>query len=383
MHFCYLTNEYPKPGHPHGGIGSFLKVICPALVQAGHQVSVINGTYGAREIMNRDGLTIIYTPFSKKRGIAWWHNYNAVDRELNDLHLVSPVDVVEGSELSFAFIKKRKDIAFVIRMHGGHHFFAEGEQRKLNKWRVYQEKRSFTKSDGFIGVSQYVINHTCKFLQIGNRPIRVIMNPINLSLFSGAPFNEIVPFRVVFAGTIIEKKGIRQLVQAIDKIVVKFPLVELHAYGRDWIDSEGFSFLGKLMNIIPDHLKKQIHFHGSVEQIDLPEIFSKSHLCVFPSHIETLGLVAPEAMAMQRAVIYTQIGPGPEVITPGESGWLCDPHDPNDIASKIIEAFSDEKELRRRAEIGFKKVRKQFNIDSILDQNINFYKEVIEAKARK
>ncbi|MFT4855368.1 MAG: glycosyltransferase involved in cell wall biosynthesis [Algoriphagus sp.] len=383
MHFCYLTNEYPKPGQAHGGIGSFLKVICPALVQAGHQVSVINGTYGTREIVYSEGLIIFYIPFSKKRGVAWWHNYGAVDRELTELHGHSPIDVVEGSELSFAFIKKRKDIAFVIRMHGGHHFFTEGEQRKLNKWKAYQEKRSFTKADGFIGVSQYVINHTSKFLQIGNRLICVIMNPINLSLFSGASFNDIVPFRMVFAGTIIEKKGIRQLVQAMDNIVVKFPLVELHAYGRDWIDSEGSSFLGKLMDIIPDHLKRQIHFHGYVEQIDLPEIFSKSHLCVFPSHIETLGLVAPEAMAMQRAVVYTQIGPGPEVITPGESGWLCDPYDPIDIASKIIEAFSDEEELRRRAEIGFKKVRKQFNIDSILDQNINFYKEVIEAKARK
>jgi glycosyltransferase involved in cell wall biosynthesis len=383
MHFCYLTNEYPKPGQAHGGIGSFLKVISPALVQAGHQVSVINGTYGAREIVNREGVTIIYTPFSKIGGIAWWYNYSAVDRELTELHLVAPVDVVEGSELSFAFIKKRKDIAFVIRMHGGHHFFAEGEQRKFNKWKAYQEKRSFTKADGFIGVSQYVVNHTRKFLQIGNRPIRVIMYPINLSLFSAASFNEIIPFRLVFAGTIIEKKGIRQLVQAMSTIAAKFPLVELHAYGRDWIDSGGHSFLGKLLDIIPDQLKKQIHFHGSVEQIDLPGIYAKGHICVFPSHIETLGLVAPEAMAMERAVVYTQIGPGPEVITPGESGWLCDPHDPNDIASKIIEVFSDEEELRRRAKLGSEKVRKQFNINSILDQNINFYKEVIQGKARE
>jgi glycosyltransferase involved in cell wall biosynthesis len=268
-------------------------------------------------------------------------------------------------------------------MHGGHHFFAEGEQRKLNKWRAYQENRSFTKADGFIGVSQYVVNHTRKFLQIGNRPIRVIMYPINLSLFSAASFNGIVPFRLVFAGTIIEKKGIRQLVLAMSTIVAKFPLVELHAYGRDWIDSGGHSFLEKLFDIIPDQLKKQIHFHGSVEQIDLPGIYAKGHICVFPSHIETLGLVAPEAMAMQRAVVYTQIGPGPEVITPGESGWLCDPHDPNDIASKIIEAFSDEEELRRRAKLGSEKVRKQFNINSILDQNINFYKEVIQEKAQK
>ena len=29
-------------------------------------------------------------------------------------------------------LKSIKEITFVIRMHGGHHFFAEGEKRKLN-----------------------------------------------------------------------------------------------------------------------------------------------------------------------------------------------------------------------------------------------------------
>ena len=383
MHFCYLTNEYPIPGQAHGGIGSFLKVICPALVQAGHQVSVINGTYGERTIVTREGVTIIYTPFSKKRGVAWWHNYSSVNRELTELHRHSPIDVVEGSELSFAFIKKRKDIAFIIRMHGGHHFFTEGEQRKLNKWKAFQEKRSFSKADGFIGVSQYVVNHTKKFLHVGDRPIRVIMYPINLTVFAGAPFEQMEPFRLVFAGTIIEKKGIRQLVQAMGAIIDKFPAAELHAYGRDWIDPAGHSFLERLLETIPDSLKNHIHFHGSVEQMDLPGIYAKGNLCVFPSHIETLGLVAPEAMAMQRGVVYTKIGPGPEVITDGESGWLCDPHDPKDIALKIIEALSDEEELKRRAIIGCEKVRNQFNINSILDQNVKFYKEVMHQKAQK
>lgn len=380
MHICFLSNEYPRQGQMHGGIGSFLKVICPALVEAGHTVSVISGTNGKREEIVLDGVHIIYTPFSKRRGLAWIHNYHAVDREIERLNQEKPIDLVEGSELSFAFIKKKKSIVYLIRLHGGHHFFAEGENRPVNIWKGFQEKRSFQKADAFIGVSEYVVSHTSKFLQIDPRPYKVIMNPINLELFSGADFDQIEPYRLVFAGTIVEKKGIRQLCMAMEAVVASFPKASLHAYGRDWKDPNGGSYLEKLKAQIPKKLKKRIFFHAPVDQQDLPNTFSRAHICVFPSHIETLGLVAPEAMAMNRAVIFTTIGPGPEVIQHGETGWLCNPHDPKDIAAKIIEVFSDFEEMKRRATKGKEKVNQQFNIKNILAENLDFYSQLILSK---
>lgn len=376
MHFCFLTNEYPRPGHAHGGIGSFLKVFCPALVTSGHQVTVINGTIGARHEVMSEGVRIIYTPFSKTRGIAWWHNYSAVNKEIEQLHAESPVDVVEGSELSFAFLQKIPGITYIIRLHGGHHFFAEGEKRKVNVWKGFQEKRSFQKADGFIGVSDYVVKHTSKFLEISPRPVRVIMYPINLEKFVPAEFDKIVPFRIVFAGTLIEKKGIRQLIEAMPQVLAAFPKAELHVYGRDWKDVKGRSYLELLQSAIPQQISKNVIFHGPVDQKELPEIYAKANLCVFPSHIETLGLVAPEAMAMQRAVIYTLTGPGPEVLSHGQSGWLCDPHQPASIAECILEAFSDQEEMKRRAITGRERVEIQFNIQHILGQNLEFYREV-------
>jgi glycosyltransferase involved in cell wall biosynthesis len=323
-----------------------------------------------------EGVKIIYTPFSKTRGIAWWHNYSAVNREIEQLHEESPVDVVEGSELSFAFLQKIPGIIYIIRLHGGHHFFAEGEKRKVNVWKGFQEKRSFQKADGFIGVSDYVVKHTSKFLEISPRPVRIIMYPINLEKFVPAQVDKIVPFRIVFAGTLIEKKGIRQLIEAMPQVLAAFPETELHIYGRDWKDIKGRSYLEFLQSAIPQQISKNILFHGPVDQKELPEIYAKANVCVFPSHIETLGLVAPEAMAMQRAVIYTLTGPGPEVLSHGESGWLCDPHDPASIAECILEAFSDWEEMTRRAINGRERVEIQFNIQHILGQNLEFYQEV-------
>lgn len=376
MHICFLTNEYPVPGFPHGGIGSFLGVFCPALSAAGHQVSVINGTSEDYSIVDREGVKIYYVPFSKIRGIAWIHNNWVINKQIKRIHTESPIDIIEGSELSLAFLSKIPSIKYVIRLHGGHHFFAEGEKRPLNKWKAYQEIRSFKKADAFIGVSDYVVKHTRKFLKIGPRPVRVIMYPIALNRFKPVPFEQIVPFRIVFAGTLIEKKGIRQLILGMEQVLGKFPEAELHVYGRDWKDSSGKSYKERLYSHIPIKIKQKIIFHGPVDQGDLPLIYAKAHVCVFPSHIETLGLVAPEAMAMQRAVLYTTTGPGPEVVKEGESGWLCNPHDPGDIAQKLIEIFNDSEEMKRRAINGCGKVNIQFNIENILEENLNFYRSL-------
>ena len=376
MHLCFLTNEYPVPGNPHGGIGSFLGVFCPALVSAGHQVSIINGALEGPSLVVREGVKIHYLPFSKKRGIAWFHNFREIGKEISRINQVNPIDVVEGSELSLAFLPKISNITYIIRLHGGHHFFAEGEKRSLNKWKAYQEKRSFKKADGFIGVSKYVVDHTQKFLKIVPRPVQVIMYPIALHRFKPENFDKITPFKIVFAGTLIEKKGIRQLVLAMEKVNHKYPGAELHIYGRDWKDLDGNSYKEKLIGFIPDALKEKIVFHGPVDQKDLPMIYAQAHVCAFPSHIETLGLVAPEAMAMQRAVLYTTTGPGPEVVEDGEAGWLCDPHSPDDIAEKLIDIFSNEAEMKRRAINGKDKVNFQFNVSRILGENLTFYQEL-------
>ncbi|PZV79128.1 glycosyltransferase involved in cell wall biosynthesis [Algoriphagus aquaeductus] len=379
MHICFLTNEYPRHGIAHGGIGSFLKVFCPALVRSGHKVSVINGTTGPREIIQIEGVTIIYTPFSRTKGLGWYLNNRAVDREIEILNKETPIDILEGSEMSFSFVTKRKNIVYLIRLHGGHNFFAEGEKREVSKWKSFQEKRSFKKADCFIGVSDYVVKHTSKFLPLGSKPVQVIKNPINLTVFEENGFDKIDPYNLVFAGTIVEKKGIRQLCEAIPKVLSKFPQVKLNVYGRDWKDSKGNSYLKKLMGTIPDKVKPQIVFHGPVNQQQLPEVFRTAHVCVFPSHVETLGLVALEAMATGRAVIYTKEGPGPEVIEDGVSGWLCDPFNPEDIADKIIEVLSDEKEMKRRALEGLKKVKTEFDIETILADNIIFYLKMIKS----
>ncbi|MBN3583026.1 glycosyltransferase family 4 protein [Algoriphagus aestuarii] len=377
MHICFLSNEYPQEGYTHGGIGSFLKVVCRGLVAAGNQVSVINGTNAARRIVIDEGVSIIYTPFRYVAGISWWFNFQAVNKELVILHKTNPIDIVEGSEMSFSFIRKIKGIKYLIRLHGGHHFFAEGEERSVNIWKAFQEKRSFRKADAFIGVSDYVVSHTSKYIGFQTKPTKVIFNPINNEIFRPADLNLIEPFNLVFVGTLCEKKGIRQLCQALPLIAEQFPKVHLLAYGRDWKDQKGASYLESLKAGLPKSTLNRITFKGPVPQQELPDIYSKAAICVFPSHSETLGLVAPEAMAMQRVVVFTKLGPGPEVIEDGKDGCLCDPFAPNDIAKTIINALAHPLKMESVAKEAAVSANKKFAPEAIINKNLDFYRQLI------
>jgi glycosyltransferase involved in cell wall biosynthesis len=379
MHICFLTNEYPKAGFPHGGLGSFVKTMAEALVKNGIQVTVIGLNYTlANETESVNGVRIIRIQKSKVKGLAWYFNSKNIAKTIAALHKENPIDILEGAELSLAFLPKIKEIKCVIRLHGGHHFFAEGENRGINWWKGFQEKRSFKKADAFIAVSNYVKSHTAKYLSYHNKTIEVIFNPINSQLFQPQEV-AIETNNITFAGTICEKKGVRQLIQAFPLVKEKFPDAILNLYGRDWFYPDGSSYIKMLQETELPKLgvfAKDVIFHGAVSYTEIPNAYAKATVCIFPSHMETLGLVAPEAMAMEKPVIFTKLGPGPEVITDGVTGLLCNPHHPEDIADKIIQVLNNPYKAQEIAMQGRLSVLQQFEIKTIVVNNVVFYNQI-------
>ena len=379
MHICFLTNEYPKKNFPHGGIGSFVKTISQEFVKNNIKISVIgiNYTYDYEEY-NENGVNIYRLKTSKIKGLIWYFNSKAIEKKIKEIHKNTPINVIESSELGLSFINKLKDIKYIIRLHGGHHFFAESEKRPINKWKAFQEKRSFKKADAFIAVSEFVKKHTEKYLSYHDKKVELINYPINTILFQ--PINiETIPNKIVFAGTVCEKKGIRQLIQAFPVVKAQFPEATLDIYGRDWLYSDGSSYIEMLYTkeiITIGEASKSICFKGAIAYEEISLKYAEAEVCVFPSHMETQGLVAPEAMAMEKMVIFTELGPGPETISDYQTGLLCNPYQPNDIAEKIIWVFKNQ---AKATEIG-KKARdlviNKYSLQKITNQNIEFYNSI-------
>jgi glycosyltransferase involved in cell wall biosynthesis len=380
MHICFLTNEYPKIGFPHGGIGSFIKTISQELIKNNHSISIIGLNYiDEEEEYLEEGIAVYLLKKSNIKGLNWFLNSHKINQKIVAVHKKNPIHIVESSELGLAFINKIKAIKYVIRLHGGHHFFAESENRSINLWKGFQEKKSFTKADAFIAVSEYVKNHTAKYLSYHNKKIELINYPINTELFKPIE-NKIIQHKIVFAGTVCEKKGVRQLIQAFPMVKKQFPHTTLEIYGRDWFYPDGSSYIDELKSkeiSVIGETSKSIYFKGTIPYEEIPLKYAEAAVCVFPSHMETQGLVAPEAMAMEKMVIFTALGPGPETIINYETGLLCNPYNPCDIAEKIIWVFENKEKVFEIEKKARNLVIEKYDIKKITHKNIIFYKSLI------
>ena len=377
MHICYITSEFPTKGLNGGGIGSVVKFLGEKLVKKNITVSVV-GFYNvsSEEVDVTKNINIYRLPKSKWKFARFFDNKKRLLRKIKEINAVCKIDIVEGSELNFAFFPKKTNYKKVIRLHGGHHFFAIELNKTPAFWRSYQEKKSFNKADNFIAVSNYVGNQTKKHLNI-DFEFRTIYNTVDIDKFKNKNQLEFKKNSLLFVGTICEKKGVRQLVQAIPIIKKQYPDVILNIIGRDWKFPDGKSYIEYLKTFILNEDSNNINIIGPVAHAKVPEYIEKADVCVYPSHMEAMPIAWLEGLAMGKKVIASKIGPGFELVKENETGLLINPYSPEDIAEKVIEVLTNIKEAEKRAVNAREDILKRFNTDLIINQNIKFYKSIL------
>jgi glycosyltransferase involved in cell wall biosynthesis len=104
---------------------------------------------------------------------------------------------------------------------------------------------------------------------------------------------------------------------------------------------------------------------------DIPEIMKACDIYVQSSWWEGFGLVAAEAMAAGLPVVASNVEGLSEVV--GSSGLLFEPGNPEELAKKISEAFSEKKRLSILAR---EQVKKRFSINRFLEEHILLYQNL-------
>lgn len=380
MHICFLCNEYP-PG-AHGGVGSVTQTLARSLVRRGHAATVV-GFYPPESACESfdEGVRVVRLPHTRIRGAGFVSNGARLRRALREIHRASPVDVLEGPEASLATVKKDFPAAKVIRMHGGHRFFAVTLGARPRAWRSWLESRSFERADHLCAVSDFVGRTTRALVGFGaRRSVEVLPNPIDVEMFSPAPREAEQRGLIVFAGTVCEKKGVRQLIEAMPSVVARAPYARLLVVGRDGRDAAGRSYTEGLRRAMPVCLRGRVEFAGAVERASLPELLARASVCVYPSHMEALPVAWLEAMSMGKAVVASRTGPGAEVVEDGVSGLLCDPHDPASIADAISRLLEDEGLRHSLGGGARRRAVENFSLEVLASRNEDFYRRCADAR---
>lgn len=236
---------------------------------------------------------------------------------------------------------------------------------------------SINKSDIVTSVSQSLKEDTYNLLDI-KKEIHVIPNFIELDKNRNEKL--ISCQRSVMAGkeerivthisNFRKVKRIPDVIRIFYKIQQEIP-AKLMMVG-DGPERENAETLCRKLGIM-----EKVIFFGNSNEID--QILSYSDLFLLPSETESFGLAALEAMAWSVPVISSNSGGLPEVNFHGESGYLSDVGNTDEMAANAIKILRNNETLSAFKENALA-VAKQFDIKNILPLYEELYDVAMKQK---
>lgn len=379
MKIAFLTPEYPhsRTGNS-GGIGTSIKNLAESLVGLGHSVRIL--VYGQKEetVFNDFGITIQLIKNVKIKGLSWYFTRKKLQHIIDDLYASNEIDIVEAPDWTgiSSFIQPKK-CPLVIRLNGSDTYFCHLDNRPVKWVNKFHEKRALKKAEAHISVSQFTADKTNELfgLQI---PFAVIPNGINPENFK--PDNTIQKDSntILYFGTLIRKKGLLELPLIFNQVFLKNPKAQLLLVGRDSADIfTGSSSTWELMQPLftPEALLS-VSYLGGVPYGEVRAHIAKASVCVFPTFAEALPVSWLEAMAMQKAIVASNIGWGPEVIYSGKEGVLVHPKCHETYANAILELLENEVLNTTFGNNAAQKIKDVFANQLIAEQSVQFYKQI-------
>ncbi|MBZ9628920.1 glycosyltransferase family 4 protein [Psychroflexus sp. CAK1W] len=381
MKIAFLTPEYPHQNTgSSGGIGTSIKNLADALSQLGHKVHIMAYAQAEDKVFEHENISIHQIKNQKFKGLSWWLTRKKIEKYINELHANNQIDIVEAPDWTgiSSFIQPQK-CPIVIKLHGSDTYFCKLENRPLKIRNYRHERRALAKADGHLSVSQFTADKTNAFFKL-DFDFSIIPNGIDTEYFKPKEIKQTSAKKILYLGTLIRKKGVLDLPHIFNRVIDEEPEAELILIGSDAHDIQtGEPSTWKLMQgLFSEAALRQTTYKGKVPYHEVQDYIHEADVCVFPSYAEALPVSWLEAMAMQKAVVASNIGWGSEVIEDGISGVLAYPSNHKKFAQSIIRILND-KQMKTNLEINARKrILDRFDSKLIAKKSIDYYKYIID-----
>ncbi|MFD1294254.1 glycosyltransferase family 4 protein [Lutibacter holmesii] len=381
MKIAFLTPEYPHKNTGHSaGLGSSIKNLVQGLVEEGHEITVFLYAQNSSKIFIDQGATIHLIENKNYRFGKWYFYRKHIQDYCNDIIEKEQISLLEAPDWTgiTAFMKFK--IPVVIRFHGSDTYFCYLEKRRQKLKNYWFERLAIKKAKAFIAPTSYAGIVSKRLFHIKNKIVKTIHYGLELDKFDKIPTSKFEDGLILYLGTIIRKKGVLELPSIMKNVFKNYPKAHLVLIGGDAPDikTNSSSTWNLVEKEFSDDLLQNVTYLGSVPYENVQDYIKKAHVCVFPTYAETLGMVTIESMAMQKAVVNSNIGWAKELIIDGESGFLVHPNNHIEYASKIVDLLQNNALRKAIGENARVRVEDKFDIDKIVKENIEFYKALIE-----
>ncbi len=380
MHLAFLSPEYPHPKTGQAaGIGTSIKNAATALVEKGVKVSIFIYGQSKDEIFSEEGIKFHLIKQQNYKFLGWYLHRKFLENYLNKAILKDHIDAIEAPDWTgiTAFMKLKCPL--VIRFHGSDAYFCHLENSKQKKKNFWFEKKALAGADYLLSVSKFTAEETTALFSIIKK-IEVIPNSVDVAYFY--PRNTAVePNTVLYLGSIIRKKGVLELAAIFNLIILKKPEAKLLFAGKDVKDhATGHSTKQLIIDKLSPAALKNTTLLGVLPYEKVLAQIDTANVVVLPSFAEALPMSWLEAMAMEKALVTSDIGWAKEVMINSNTGFTVDPKDHKTYADKILYLIENKDMALKMGKAARQQVIDKFSTETVVHQNIAFYESVIYKK---
>ena len=383
LHVGYIVSHYPHKAFGHdGGIGTSVFTLVEQLKKTNVIVSVF--VYGQKEefVVEEENVTIYSIVDCESTFLKFYFNRKKIEKFINKIVLENNINIIEAPDWTGITALMNFKIPKVIRFHGSDAYFCHLENRKQKRKNFWFEKIAINGAKAFIAPTKFAGDISKKLFNIKRKEIKTIHYGLNLESFENETPKEFEKDLVLYVGTLIRKKGVLELPEIFNKVRKDFPNAKLVLIGGDAPDlkTNSKSTWELIKNLFQKDDLKNVEYLGKMPYSEIKNYIKKANVCVFPTFAETLGMVTIESMAMQKAVINSNIGWSQELITDKKTGFLVHPSNHDLYAERIKQILSDTILFEKIGIAARKSVEEKFDIKKLVHENISFYENILNQK---
>ena len=291
------------------------------LQENGFKVSIGAFTFAEEPPKNIEKILLNKTKmlFSKKN-----------DLKFDIIHLHQP-------KMTYFFLFNKNRTPIILHYHGSSNFI-----QRLN-FKI--SMRLFSKKISKIIPVSYTALNQIKTMSKKLPPVKVVFNGVDYNFFND---NRSQQFKIgtpqlIFVGGLREYKKINELIDAMPKLLLKYPKANLQIIG----EGSEYSKLNKIIN--EKKLEKSVELIGKQNRHQISLRLSSADIYVSASRFETFSLSPLEAMASGLPVVLSEHPAHKELIEKSNAGKIFSYDNTSELCIKIEEVFENKEDFSIKA----------------------------------
>ncbi len=394
MRVLMLSWEYPP--NLVGGLGRHVAELAPALAAQHIQVHVVTPT--AKQITApvtiEDGV-VVHRIFAPE--LAGEADIYEKARQVNRLleayvyQLNQPFDIIHAHDWLTGFagvaLQKSLERPLVVTVHAtergrGRGYIHNDLERAIDS----ADQMLIEHADHVIVCSRYMLHEVQSFFHTAGSRLDVVFNGVNTDdLRNGFTKDDLLAMRercphrgeyVVFAiARLVYEKGMHHLVEAVPRILAKFPQTRIVIAGKG-PEARHLKQRARQLGVA-----EHVEFAGFVSDKERNRYYQTACCAVFPSLYEPFGIVALEAMALGCPVVVSDVGGLGEIIEHDQNGVTVYPDNTDSVAWGVMHILSDPARARAYAQSAYQTVEELYNWARIARLTRAVYRRVVDKYA--